>query len=845
MQNNIITVLIILFFCQYATAQFNCGSDVIMQQMMQDSAFRNSKNSLENSILLQNKLSANQRIIDPNELLTLPVVVHILHKGEALGTGTNITDAQVIAAINDVNSRYSFLSGTGSIDTKIQFCLAKRSPSGGTTNGIDRIDASTLPNYAQYGLYLGKTVGPHGPRDTALCKLANWPHEDYINIWVVTKIDTIAAAFAYFPSTAGYNFPQDGLWVEYDYMLNQTSYPVVAHELGHFLNLAHTFAGSESGNCPVDTNCNVDGDKVCDTPPHKQSECSSSCAGSFPNLANSINNYMSYCGTAINRFTAGQKNRMRISLGNSNRTPLLVSGACNTPITLDISAKTIFLNADSFLASTCNSFFRVKNSGTQTINNFKYYIKLYGASAAVDSFSWSGALAPNDTLSVPISFYKLPSGINKVKVYVSKPNAISGSDLIPTNDSLYEVIKKINKVKNACTSFDSIDPFNWKQEVAKYTYYNGQYGWTGTTVSDLLRTVPCQGKVMVLNNFGGSYYIDVAVKSPVLDLTKAKNPVLTFKYSFKSSGKGGNDVYKATLWVVDTCDETNMVFFDSKDLSPNITGVQSSSPWIPSTCNHWKEEEFDLCNFVGSSVRLQFDVWNYQDSLLQNFYFDDICVSERTMPYAGKDTVSCTNTLNLNANTSANSYWSILSGTGGQVSNSSNATSGFTGENATDYLLSWNTPYSCNTVSDTVLVKLKKPITPNFISPPKICLKDTLHLSAIYVSKSVAHWYHQSLFSQQGFEVTRYPLTFIDSGQYNLYFTDSIFGCKSDTVKVNVNLTDTFQSNRISTVCLGDTFNFYGQKLYSPGLLHKQFHPSQHLQYLLHTLHLHHKGKGS
>ena len=82
----------------------------------------------------------------------------------------------------------------------------------------------------------------------------------------------------------------------------------LTHELGHFFNLLHTFQ-----NCG--TNCNTQGDKVCDTPPlgTPTYSCPSEgsvagCDGFTPALTM---NYMDYTNDAcMYMFTVGQTNRM-------------------------------------------------------------------------------------------------------------------------------------------------------------------------------------------------------------------------------------------------------------------------------------------------------------------------------------------------------------------------------------------------------------------------------------------------------------------------------------------------------------------------------------------------------
>lgn len=77
---------------------------------------------------------------------TIPVVVHVINRGEAVGTGTNISDSQVISQITSLNNDYRKKVGTKGYntnpvgaDTNIEFALAVRDPNGNPTNGIHRV----------------------------------------------------------------------------------------------------------------------------------------------------------------------------------------------------------------------------------------------------------------------------------------------------------------------------------------------------------------------------------------------------------------------------------------------------------------------------------------------------------------------------------------------------------------------------------------------------------------------------------------------------------------------------------------------------------------------------------
>jgi hypothetical protein len=72
----------------------------------------------------------------------LPIVVHVVHLGEAIGVETNISDEQILSMVDNLNHRFrgdinALTSLTDvydegelslALDSKIQFCLASRDP---------------------------------------------------------------------------------------------------------------------------------------------------------------------------------------------------------------------------------------------------------------------------------------------------------------------------------------------------------------------------------------------------------------------------------------------------------------------------------------------------------------------------------------------------------------------------------------------------------------------------------------------------------------------------------------------------------------------------------------------
>ena len=84
------------------------------------------------------------------ETYYIPVIVHVMHLGESENEGTNISDEQILSAIEQLNKAYGE-ENTGP-DTKIAFCLATQDPNGQPTDGIIRVNASSVTDYAQKGV---------------------------------------------------------------------------------------------------------------------------------------------------------------------------------------------------------------------------------------------------------------------------------------------------------------------------------------------------------------------------------------------------------------------------------------------------------------------------------------------------------------------------------------------------------------------------------------------------------------------------------------------------------------------------------------------------------------------
>lgn len=276
--------------------------------------------------------------LDADTIITLPVVVHIINTNPYA-----TTDAQVMAGIqllNDAFSKSGVYSASMGADTKIRFCLARKAPDGGITNGITRTTST-------YGNSLNRDI-----EDAKLKGLIQWDPVRYINIWLINSIETeIYANFSCGTWTrlrlGGYaTMPPSGGSLDGIVVTGFGS--LLAHEMGHYLGLYHTF----EGGC-TNYDCKVDGDHVCDTPPDNSmwpSSCASpenSCStdtlssysdGFFPtDVPDQISNFMDYGNSGCaNQFTQGQTDRMRAAI--ITQRPGLLQNECDPPCSEIINA---------------------------------------------------------------------------------------------------------------------------------------------------------------------------------------------------------------------------------------------------------------------------------------------------------------------------------------------------------------------------------------------------------------------------------------------------------------------------------------------------------------------------
>jgi Pregnancy-associated plasma protein-A/Secretion system C-terminal sorting domain/Calx-beta domain len=296
--------------------------------------------------------------------VVIPVVFHIIHNNETVGTGRNIPQAAVLQQVLQINKdfgNYSNSTYAVSEDMGIQFALAQNDPGGVplAEPGIDRID---LNSRGWIPIGSGYTVGFASAANNYLTNTIKpasiWDPNRYLNIWVCQWEATILG-IATFPAISGLpglsnaetNFTA-GVSIDFTTVgsifaptggctLAYGRGKTLTHELGHFFGLRHIWG---DGNCATDY-CG-------DTPTHQTSN-SGEPIHPKPNSCGTADeqfeNYMDYCNDLVaNTFTINQGDRMEAVFANSpRRASLATSNAGLVPVAA--SNRIAFADCDGIL----------------------------------------------------------------------------------------------------------------------------------------------------------------------------------------------------------------------------------------------------------------------------------------------------------------------------------------------------------------------------------------------------------------------------------------------------------------------------------------------------------------
>jgi hypothetical protein len=376
MRKNLLTTISILLFSLTIYAQQEnqyCGTSV------PNDAWENEFQKLisDYKITHHNKKQSS-------EIYTIPIIFHVIHSGQPIGTFPNISQGQINSQITVLNQDFSSngfnssnypsnafvnwvinqslpsasIDSNGRIkiaDVGIQFCLATKDTNGNVLpeQGINRINyvSLNLPNPSSYSTqatmksYLDDILKPE----------TIWDVTKYLNVWITDKNNALNyTGVSSVPPLSGLmGIPNnssdstDGIWCFAKVIGSNNLYPsgiygspmvegrTLTHEVGHYLGLRHI---SGDAACATDY-CN-------DTPPSAEQNVGAPSyplnVGSCSNPTNApegemFMNFMDYPWDPFKyMFTTDQATRMRTAMMNSSfRNQLGTHGLCSGALGLN------------------------------------------------------------------------------------------------------------------------------------------------------------------------------------------------------------------------------------------------------------------------------------------------------------------------------------------------------------------------------------------------------------------------------------------------------------------------------------------------------------------------------
>jgi hypothetical protein len=611
--------------------------------------------------LPNNSLRAPKRLA---AIVNIPVVFHIV-----LSNPYVITDEAVRSQIDAMNTDFAGLNADSTNipaafeavrgHSLIRFVLAKRTPSGQLTNGIDRVSSST-------------TGDPNNVIDSIKRKSLGgadaWDPNSYLNIWV-GNISGGQGVLGYTQIPGSGSPLDDGVFCNIlgfgISSCNANSYNkgrTIVHELGHYFGLNHIWGDDEtaSNKCSGDdfrpltddgstytlplTLYNPHGkgntsEDIGDTPNQAipLMDCSSGivtdeCSSAAPGIM--YENFMDYTmDNCYSLFTKKQVARMEYVLQNYRSSLITSTGATAPANAPSVDAAPILsVNPGGVETIGCTSIFYpstltcagnivpkvlIKNNGSNTITSLTVGYVLNGGTPVTVSINTN--LVSGATQMIPFPSIAVSTGNYIFKFFTKNVNG-SPADNVPGNDTLTATLSVPNPVSLPLSEgFENsiFPPSGWA-----IINPGNDVTWAKTTPGSQ------SAHSMFIDNFDNNSVGQTdEIRTPKLVLTSSDPVVITFDLAHKNYPDAA---YNDSLQVLvsNDCGATFKIYFNKAGAALATAG-SSADAYVNPAASDWKTQKITLSGSILNAGNIIVAFRNTSD-WGNNIFIDNINIKQET-----------------------------------------------------------------------------------------------------------------------------------------------------------------------------------------------------------------------
>jgi PKD repeat protein len=584
-----------------------CHQHLKMAELMKDPEFA--------AMYEQDKIAfqkAKNNPIPKGVVYKIPVVFHVLHNNGI----ENISDEQIYDAVAILNRDFRKLNAdTATVnvdfqglpaDVEVEFVLATKAPNGVCFKGITR----TMSPLSYQGDDGGDQV--NAIRNGNDVYQNSWPGNKYLNVYICGEIGG-AAGYTTNPATWSATSMNNGIWILHNYVGSigtgsTGGSRAMTHEVGHWLNLDHTWGPNNNpGNA---SSCSTD-DDVDDTPNCigvsacllNANTCNS--VNSFWNfdVRDNVENYMdySYCSKM---YTPGQADRMRTAL------QVTTTGRFNLWQTANLNATGA--TGDIYL---CKADFEADRTTICANDSIQLTDDSYN-----EAIGWSWQITPatgwtyapgSTSTSQNPKIYFSTSGLYTIK--------LTATDGTTTDEEIKNNFIRVLPEASVLPYWEGFESYTSLANLTNWEVYNpnNNNAWT------IENTTSHSGSQCAkLVNFGQvPSNIDELTSAPI-DLSvipTTGNVTLSFRYAYRK--KTAADYEYLKVFVSADCGAN---WAQRKTLAGNnLSNLTSSTSWKPTQASDWTTVHMInvTSNYFSSNFKVKF---KFEGEGGNNIYLDDI-----------------------------------------------------------------------------------------------------------------------------------------------------------------------------------------------------------------------------